>query len=136
MYGKYFFAMPCHLRFGLCHCSGPVCDEQMELKADSPGPRSAKEYRSPAFLPHARVVNSLRNNCWLVFICRTEKSLQNRNAPDVQNSKLIGHRVTAALSVSDSQFLEIVADVSDPMTPSHRRFPCLLFVVCVDCDVS
>ena len=36
-----------------------------------------------------------------------------------------------ASSVSGSKFVVIVADVSDPMTPSHSRFSCLLFAYCV-----
>ena len=56
---------------------------------------------------------------------------------DVKNSELIEQCMTTALSVS--KFSAVVADVSDPVTPSHLRFSCLLFAVCstcVDYDVS
>ena len=43
---------------------------------------------------------------------------------------------TTVLSVSSSKFVVIVADVSDPMPPSHSRFSRLLFRVCVDRPLS
>ena len=56
---------------------------------------------------------------------------------DVKNSELIEQCMTTALSVS--KFSTIVADASDPMTPSHLRFSHLLFAVCsvyADYDMS
>ena len=61
---------------------------------------------------------------------------QQCNARDVNNSKLIGFRVTTGLSVSGSTFVAIVADVNDPMTLFHSRVSCLLFAVRADRDVS
>ena len=44
--------------------------------------------------------------------------------------------MTTTLSVSSSNFSSIVADVSDPMTPSYSRCSCLSIAVCVDYGVS
>ena len=54
---------------------------------------------------------------------------------DVETLKLIGHCMTTALKLNES-LLDCGWDVSDLMTPSHSRFSCLLFAVCVDYDVS
>ena len=41
-----------------------------------------------------------------------------------------------AFVFKESKFTSILADVNDPMIPSHSRFSCALFAVCVDYDVS
>ena len=110
-----------------------MCDEQIKLKAHSPWSRFAKESVIPAVLPYARVVNSHRNSYRPVLILDRESLLfyQQYNAYDFDNSKLIGHCVTATLSVQSWKFGAIVADISDPVTPFHLWFSCLLFVLCV-----
>ena len=52
-----------------------MCGEQIASRADNPSSRFSKESINPAFPPHAGVVSSLRNSCWLVFIFRSGKSL-------------------------------------------------------------
>ena len=79
-----------------------------------------------------------------LFNCRGERQTvlesplfyQQCNVSDVEKSKLIGHRVTAAQFKVQSKVDAIVADVSDPMTPSHSGFSCFLFAVCIDYYVS
>ena len=99
-------------------------------------PDFAEESILPALLPHTRVVNGLKNSYWLGFIYLLEQRsplfYRQCNATDVEGSKLIGHRVTTALSVSSSKLIAIVEEVSDPMTRSHLRFACPLFAVYVD----
>ena len=102
-------------------------DEKTKPKADSPWSRFAKESLSPAFLPQARVVSSLRK--WIaigLFCFRSGKSLvlpEQCNARDVENSKLIGHRVTKAQVESLIKGMAaIVADVGDPVTSPLQRF--------------
>ena len=75
------------------------------------------ESTSPALIPHARVVNSLRN-----IVSDRESPLQNqqRNASDVKNSKLTEHGMAlTALSVSkvESKVAAIAADVNHPVIP-------------------
>ena len=61
---------------------------------------------------------------------------QQCNAHDVENSNLIGHRVTTAQVQSLMKVHSTVEDVDDLLTPPHTRFSCLLFAVCVNYDVS
>ena len=70
-------------------------DEQIKIKADGPSSQFVTESVSPAFIPRARVVSSLRNSYSLLFIFRSGKSLvlPTMQRRDVVTSKLIGHRV-------------------------------------------
>ena len=49
-------------------------DEQIKLRQIAPNADWLKSV-SPAPFPHARVVSSLTNRCWLELILRSEKSL-------------------------------------------------------------
>ena len=74
-------------------------DEQ--IKEEDPKSRFAKESISPVLLQHARVV--LRNGYWLSVLDREcPLFYQQCKSRDVENSTLIGHRMTQPLSVSSS----------------------------------
>lgn len=65
-------------------------DAQVKLKADSHQSPFVKESVRWALIPHARVVNSLRNCNWLVLIFKSIKSLllptmQNASTSKTQN---------------------------------------------------
>ena len=100
-------------------------DEKTKPKADSPWSRFAKESLSPAFLPQARVVSSLRK--WIaigLFCFRSGKSLvlpEQCNARDVENSKLIGHRVTKAQVQGSVKGRCGCSGYRWPNDPSHWR---------------
>ena len=98
-------------------------DDQIKfLKAVNPRSLFTEESVNLAFSPHARVVNSLRNSYWRVFIFfnfSSGKSLVVPTRVTSKTRKLIGHRVT----VSSSKLDQGVACVTDPMTyPSLSRF--------------
>ena len=59
---------------------------------------------------------------------------QQRNVCAFENSKLTGHHLTTASSISGKEFAAIVADVNELTTPSHLRFSHLLFVICADAE--
>ena len=81
-------------------------DEQLYLKADSPISRFAKESISPDLLPHALVVNSLKKAVGMCLFSDRESPFicKQCNVRDVENSRLIGHLVTTAVSLSSSKF--------------------------------
>ena len=85
------------------------------------------------------LINRLKNSYLLVFILDRESPVnyQQCNASDVENSKLIGHRITAALSISESQNSLRLLQTSVTQWPHPiREVPVRLFVVCVDHDMS
>ena len=114
-------------------------DQQTKLKADSPNPDLLK---SPQFwhshMQESSVTSETEIGLCLFLDLESPLFCQQCNVCNIKNPKLIGHCMTTTItmSVSSLKFAAIVADINDPMTPSHLRFSCLIFTVCVDYDVS